>query len=176
MAEVDRAVAQGIIDKRLVLEESHFSQRMMRQQQLLEISEARVRELEDENKAMMHRLAAAETQRLKYEEAAALQQLTLQRTFDELSDLKDRFKEARDAGVIEVAAATARHAREMLEQQRAAVDSSRSFKALLQQRDAKIAELSRLIDALSPPKVCAQFYNSCSCSLEVTMLCSPRTS
>ena len=153
MAEIDRAVAQSIVDKRLALEESHFSQRMQRQQQLLEISEARVRELDAENKSMLQRLAAADAQRLKYEEAAAMQQLTLQHTCDELSDLKERFAETRDAGAIEIASATARHSREMLEQQRAAVESSRSFKAMLQQRDAKIAELSRLVNALSPPKV-----------------------
>ena len=153
MADIDRAVAQSIVDKRLTLEESHFSQRMQRQQQLLEISEARVREVENENKSMQQRLAAAEAQRFKHEEAAALQNLALQRLYDELSDLKDRLAESRDAAAIEVATANARHSKELLEQQRAAVESSRSYKLLLQQRDAKISELHRLMSVLSPQKV-----------------------
>ena len=63
MAEIDRAVAQSIVDKRLALEESHFSQRMQRQQQLLEISEARVRELDAENKLLKERLETSESGR-----------------------------------------------------------------------------------------------------------------
>ena len=74
MADIDRTVAQGIIDKRLSLEDSHFSQRMQRQQQLLEVSESRVCELEEENKALLLRLTAADGTRLKAEEAAVLQQ------------------------------------------------------------------------------------------------------
>jgi hypothetical protein len=153
MADIDRAVAQSIVDKRLTLEESHFSQRMQRQQQLLEISEARVRELENENKSMTQRLATAEAYRFKHEEAAALQNLELQRMRDELSELKDRLAESRDAAAVEVATGNARHSRDLLEQQRAAVESSRSYKALLQQRDAKISELHRLLSVLSPTKV-----------------------
>jgi|688.fasta_scaffold482709_2 hypothetical protein len=153
MADIDRAVAQSIVDKRLALEESHFSQRMLRQQQLLEISEARVRELEDENKKLISRLAAADAQKSKHEEEATLLQLNLQRARDELSEFKEKLAETRDAGVIEVASASAMHAREMREQQQAAVEAARSFTALLQQRDAKIAELSRLVSVLSPPKV-----------------------
>ena len=167
MADIDRAVAQSIVDKRLAVEESHFSQRMMRQQQLLEISEARVRELEDENKKLVLRLATADAQKLKHDETVALQQLNLQRTCDELSELKDRLSETRDASAIEVATAAARHAREMQEQQQAAVESARAFKALIQQRDEKIAELSRLVNVLTPAKVCLSsvFYNDfCNCN------------
>jgi major membrane immunogen (membrane-anchored lipoprotein) len=153
MADIDRAVAQSIVDKRLALEESHFSQRMLRQQQLLEISEARVRELEDENKKLISRLAAADARKSKHEEEATLLQLNLQRARDELSEFKEKLAETRDAGVIEVASASAMHARETREQQQAAVEAARSFTALLQQRDAKIAELSRLVSVLSPPKV-----------------------
>jgi polyphosphate kinase 2 (PPK2 family) len=112
-----------------------------------------VREVENENKSMQQRLAAAEAQRFKHEEAAALQNLALQRLYDELSDLKDRLAESRDAAAIEVATANARHSKELLEQQRAAVESSRSYKVLLQQRDAKISELHRLLSVLSPKKV-----------------------
>ena len=114
------ALAQSIVDKRLALEESHFSQRMLRQQQLLEISEARVRELEDENKKLISRLAAADAQKSKHEEEATLLQLNLQRARDELSEFKEKLAETRDAGVIEVASASAMHAREMREQQQAA--------------------------------------------------------
>jgi hypothetical protein len=153
MADIDRTVAQGIIDKRFSLEDSHFSQRMQRQQQLLEVSESRVRELEEENKALLLRLTAADGTRLKAEEAAVLQQQALQRTCEELASFKERLAEARDASAIEVASAAGRHARELQEQQRAAVASARSFKALLQQRDAKIADLQRLVDVLTPPKV-----------------------
>jgi hypothetical protein len=153
MADIDRTVAQGIIDKRLSLEDSHFSQRMQRQQQLLEVSESRVRELEVENKAVLLRLAAADKSRINGEEAAAMQQQLLQRTLEELSGVKDRLAEARDASSIEVATAAGRHTRELQEQQRAAVASARSFKALLQQRDSRIADLQRLVDVLSPPKV-----------------------
>jgi hypothetical protein len=154
MADIDRAVAQSIVDKRLAVEESHFSQRMMRQEQLLEISEARVRELEDENKKLVLRLAATDAQKLKHDEAIAHLQLNLQRMSDELSELKDRLAETRNAGAIEVAAAAARHVREMQEQQHAAVESARAFKALILQRDERIAELTRLVNVLTPSKVC----------------------
>lgn len=167
MADIDRAVAQSIVDKRLAVEESHFSQRMMRQQQLLDISEARVCELEDENKKLISRLAAADAQKLKLDETIATQQLNLQRICDELSDLKDKLAEARDAGAVEVATAAARHAREMQDQQQAAVESARAFKALLQQRDAKIAELSHLVNVLTPSKVrmvTCDFFKSCPCN------------
>jgi hypothetical protein len=159
MAEIDRAVAQEIIDKRLLVEESHFSQRMKRQEQLLEISETRVRQLEAEVQSLMQRLAVADTQRIKYEEEASLQQMTLQRMCEELSDSKARLVETRDAAAVEVASTNARHARDMLEQQRAAVESARSFKALLQQRDAKITELSRLVNVLTPSKVRIRLFN-----------------
>jgi hypothetical protein len=158
-ADIDRTLAQSIIDKRLALEDSHYSQRLHRLQQLLDISEARVRELVDENKSLVQQLAAAELRRSSIEEELTSQQLALQRVTDEVSDIRSRLSEARNAASIEVATANARHAREILEQQQAAVQSARSFKLLLQQRDAKIADLSRIVTVLAPPKVSPNLPN-----------------